>query len=94
MQRSPLHGIRVAEFGRGPALGYCGKLFADFGAEVVKVEPPGSDPGRLLPPLVDRGDGVLESGVFAWLNTNKRSVIATGGLYRPTARKSPAPAMS
>lgn len=73
----PLHGIRVAEFGAGAALAYCGKLFADFGANVVKVEAPGGDPARRTPPLVDRGDGVMESGVFAWLNTNKQSVTAT-----------------
>jgi len=72
---SALRGIRVAEFGTGSAVAYCGKLFADFGASVVKVEPPGGDPGRGMTPLVDRGDGVMESGVFAWLNTNKQSVI-------------------
>jgi crotonobetainyl-CoA:carnitine CoA-transferase CaiB-like acyl-CoA transferase len=74
-----LRGIRVAEFGTGSAAAYCGKLFADFGASVVKVEPPGGDPGRGMVPLVDRGDGVQESGVFAWLNTNKQSVIGEDG---------------
>lgn len=74
-----LQGVRVAEFGTGAALAYCGKLFADLGAEVVKVEPPGGDPARREPPLVDRGDGVLESAVFAWRNTNKKSVIASDG---------------
>jgi crotonobetainyl-CoA:carnitine CoA-transferase CaiB-like acyl-CoA transferase len=72
--KAALAGIRVAEFGAGEAAAYCGKLFADFGAAVVKAEPPGGDPARRLPPLVDRGDGVMESGVFAWLNTNKQSV--------------------
>jgi len=71
----PLSGVRVAEFGTGPALAYCGKLFADFGARVVKVEPTGGDPDRALPPLVDLGGGRRESAVFAWLNTNKKSVI-------------------
>jgi crotonobetainyl-CoA:carnitine CoA-transferase CaiB-like acyl-CoA transferase len=75
----PLGGVRVAEFGTGEALAYCGKLFADFGASVVKVEAPGGDPGRATPPLVDRGDGVMESGVFAWLNTNKQSVTVADG---------------
>jgi crotonobetainyl-CoA:carnitine CoA-transferase CaiB-like acyl-CoA transferase len=76
---SALRGIRVAEFGAGSAVAYCGKLFADFGASVVKVEPPSGDPGRGMVPLVDRGDGVQESGVFAWLNTNKQSVIVEPG---------------
>ncbi len=43
--RSTLQGIRVAEFGTGAALAYANKLFADFGAAVVKVEPHGGDPG-------------------------------------------------
>ena len=43
----------MAEFGTGPALAYCGKLFADFGADVVKVEPLGGDLGRQTAPLVD-----------------------------------------
>ena len=74
-----LAGIRVAEFGAGSALAYCGKLFADFGAEVVKVEPPGGDPARRIPPLVTCADGTTESGVFAWLNTNKCSITADPG---------------
>jgi crotonobetainyl-CoA:carnitine CoA-transferase CaiB-like acyl-CoA transferase len=72
--RGPLDGIRVAEFGTGSALSYCGKLFADFGARVVKVESPGGDRDRRIPPLIDAGEGRRESGVFAWLNTNKQSV--------------------
>jgi crotonobetainyl-CoA:carnitine CoA-transferase CaiB-like acyl-CoA transferase len=72
----PLGGIRVAELGSGAALAYCGKLFADFGADVVKIEPPGGDLGRRAPPVVDCGEGIVESGVFAWLNTNKRSVTS------------------
>lgn len=66
----------MVEIGSGTALAFCGKLFADFGAEVVKVEPPGGDPGRHSPPLVQAGDGHRESAYFAWLNTNKRSITA------------------
>ena len=55
--QAALGGVRVAEFGGGRALAYCGKLFADFGADVVKVEPPGGDPDRALAPLVDVGGG-------------------------------------
>lgn len=76
MQQFPLTGIRVVEIGCGDALGYCGKLFADFGAEVIKVEPMGGDPARRIAPLVEAGGGRPESGTFAWLNTNKHSIIA------------------
>ncbi|MCK8785966.1 CoA transferase [Roseomonas sp. NAR14] len=71
----PLAAIRVAEVGGGVALAYAGKLFADFGAEVLKAEPPEGDPLRHAPPLVEAGEGA-ESALFAWLNTNKRGLIA------------------
>lgn len=70
-----LHGLRVLEVGTGPALAYAGKLFADFGAEVIKAEAPEGDAWRHMPPLVHG-----ESALFAWLNTNKRSIVC-----RPSA---------
>ena len=75
--RTALAGIRVAELGQGAGLAYAGKLFADLGAEVVKLEPPGGDALRAMPPLVEVAPGESESGWFAWLCTNKRSVTAT-----------------
>jgi crotonobetainyl-CoA:carnitine CoA-transferase CaiB-like acyl-CoA transferase len=69
----PLSRFRVLQIGSGIALDYCGKLFADFGADVVKLEPAGGDPMRVFPPVLNNG----ESGLFAWLNTNKRSVTET-----------------
>ena len=75
----PLAGVRVAEFGSGRALAYCGKLFADFGADVVKIEPTGGDPDRRMPPLVDVGGGATESALFAWMNTRKASVTVADG---------------
>jgi succinyl-CoA---D-citramalate CoA-transferase len=45
--RLPLQGVRVVEMGSLLAGPFCGQLFADFGAEVVKVEAPGKgDPMR------------------------------------------------
>ncbi|MBY4897185.1 CoA transferase [Cupriavidus sp. AU9028] len=75
--RLALQGLRVLEAGSGPALAYAGKLFADFGAEVIKVESPEGDAWRRMPPLAAAG-GLAEgeSALFAWLNTNKRSVTA------------------
>ena len=45
----------------------CGRFLADLGVEVLKIEPPGGDPVRRLPPFV--GETSL---AFAHLNANKR----------------------
>lgn len=77
MAQLALKGLRVLEVGGGAAVAYAGKLFADFGAEVIKVEPPEGDAWRQMPPLVAPQAGMApESALFAWLNTNKRSVTA------------------
>src|SRR6266404_4998019 len=72
----PLSRYRGVETGALPAAAYAARLFADFGAEVIKVEPPGGDPGRDFPPLIDVGRGKRESGWFAYLNYGKKSVVA------------------
>jgi len=53
----PLAGLRVLDLSSGPAAGLATMVLADFGADVVKVEPPGGDPLRRLPnaPLWLRG---------------------------------------
>jgi len=70
----PLSRYRVIEIGTGSALAYAGKLFAAFGAEVLKIEPTAGDPGRHEPPLVDIGGSRHESAYFAWLNVGKHSL--------------------
>ncbi len=44
----PLSGYRVLELGSTVAGPFCGRLFADFGAEVIKVEPTDGDPVRSM----------------------------------------------
>ena len=39
----PLSGLRVADLSAGIAGGYCTKVLADGGAEVIKLEPPAGD---------------------------------------------------
>jgi CoA:oxalate CoA-transferase len=48
----PLAGIRVVDFSRVIAGPLCGRLLADQGAEVIKIEPPSRDITRTAPPLV------------------------------------------
>ncbi len=73
---SALKGIRVLELAETVSGEYCGKLLADFGAEVIKIEPPGGSPTRRLGPFggADAAPPEERSGLFAYLNTNKRSV--------------------
>lgn len=53
------------------ATSLAGKIAADLGATVLKVEPPGGDPVRHAPPLLPQG----ESALFLFLNTSKRSLV-------------------
>jgi crotonobetainyl-CoA:carnitine CoA-transferase CaiB-like acyl-CoA transferase len=69
--KARLSGLRVVEIGDLPAGAYAARLFADFGAEVIKVEPSAGDPNRSFPPLINGG-----SGWFAYLNYGKKSVLA------------------
>ncbi|MCR9092726.1 MAG: CoA transferase [bacterium] len=50
---------------------YAGKLLADLGADVIKVEPPGGDPARREAPLGPDGTSLP----FRYENTNKRSLV-------------------
>jgi crotonobetainyl-CoA:carnitine CoA-transferase CaiB-like acyl-CoA transferase len=65
----PLAGLKVLEVAQFAAGPFPALLLADFGADVVKVEPPGGDGFRAWPPLVD---GYSLS--FAVMNRNKRSI--------------------
>jgi crotonobetainyl-CoA:carnitine CoA-transferase CaiB-like acyl-CoA transferase len=57
------------------AAGYAAKLMADLGADVIKVEPPEGDPSRRRGPFPPgREDDPNASGLFIFLNTNKRGV--------------------
>ncbi len=73
-----LTGFRVVELAGSVAGEYCGKLLADFGAEIIKVEAPQcGSPTRAMAPIV--ADGCDGSGLFAYLNTNKQSVVLDPG---------------
>ena len=50
-------------------------MFADFGAEVLKIETPEGDPSRALSPRVALSDEAQEGAYFGYLNVRKRSAV-------------------
>lgn len=87
MPPRPLEGIRVIDLTRIYAGPYCSMLFADMGAEVIKVEPPEGELIRDNPPMVKEGEGGphdrSRSGYFLALNRNKYGI--TLNLKHPKA---------
>ena len=58
----------------GPLGFLTGKIFGDLGAEVIKIEPPGGDPARRLPPYLKNGNGHPQSLYWSAYNANKRGI--------------------
>jgi crotonobetainyl-CoA:carnitine CoA-transferase CaiB-like acyl-CoA transferase len=76
-RRSPAFaGLRVVELADDPAGEFAGKLLADLGADVVKVEPEDGAPSRQVGPFVDGRTGDVDASLNFWTyNTSKRSVV-------------------
>jgi len=53
---------------------FCGKILADLGADVIKIEPPEGDPGRNIGPFYHGQQDKEKSLFFLAYNTNKRSI--------------------
>ncbi len=69
-----LEGVKVLELGNLASAASATKLMADLGADVVKVEEPNGDAARLRGPFPGGLVDPEKSGLFLYLNTNKRSV--------------------
>ena len=70
-----LDGLRVLDMGPGIAPSFCAKLLADYGAAVVKVEPPGcGDPARRMGPFAGDDPHREKSIPFLYVNTGKQGV--------------------
>ncbi len=67
----PLQGVRILELGQIIAGTYGGQMLSDMGAEVIKIETPQGDLGRI--PSVAPING--ESALFLTLNRNKQSIV-------------------
>ena len=75
MAERALEGVRVIEF-TDETGSYCGRLLADLGADVIKVEPPGGGRERHAGPFVTGFEGQPDASLAFWVhNTSKKSVV-------------------
>jgi crotonobetainyl-CoA:carnitine CoA-transferase CaiB-like acyl-CoA transferase len=73
--RQAFSGVRIVEYATMVSGPYCGKLFADMGADVIKVEePPHGDPARERGPFPGDEPHPERSGLFLYVNTSKRGI--------------------
>jgi len=70
-----LEGITVLDLTHHIVGPYATKLLADYGADVIKIERPGGDIARSLGPFKGDEPHHEKSGLFFYLNTNKRSAV-------------------
>ena len=70
----PYDGVRVLELAEGISGPYAGRWLAALGADVVKVERTTGDPSRAFGPWPDDLPDDETSGLFLYLNGDKRSV--------------------
>src|SRR4030042_2081235 len=92
-----LSGMTVLDLTHHLAGLYVTKMLADYGAEVIKIEKPGSgDPARSMGPFPKDEPHSEKSGLFLYLNTNKKSITlnrksATGaGMFKSMVGKADA----
>jgi crotonobetainyl-CoA:carnitine CoA-transferase CaiB-like acyl-CoA transferase len=69
-----LEGICVVECGQGISASFAARQMADLGADVVKVEAPQGDSARARGPFPGDRPDPDKSGLFIYLNANKRGV--------------------
>lgn len=75
----PLDGVIVVDCAEGVAPAYAGRLLADLGALVIKVEPPAGDRVRHLGPFRNDAVDLEAGGLHLGLNAGKKSVVADLG---------------
>jgi crotonobetainyl-CoA:carnitine CoA-transferase CaiB-like acyl-CoA transferase len=70
-----LDGVKVIEYGNLISAPFCAKIFADMGAEVIKIEQPCyGDDSRRMEPFMNDIPGLERSGFFQYLNMNKKGI--------------------
>jgi crotonobetainyl-CoA:carnitine CoA-transferase CaiB-like acyl-CoA transferase len=74
MSDGALAPLRIIELGQMVSAPYCAKLFSDYGAGVIKVEPPEGDVARQWGPFPNDEPHPEKGGLFLFLNTNKQGI--------------------
>jgi crotonobetainyl-CoA:carnitine CoA-transferase CaiB-like acyl-CoA transferase len=74
MLPATLDDLKVLDLSQGLAGPLCAKILGDFGADVIKVEPPGGDAARSMAPHFGNDPHPEKSLVFLLANLNKRGV--------------------
>src|SRR6476469_3813214 len=92
MLPSALDDLRVLDISQGIAGPLCARLLGDYGADVIKIEPPGGECGRRMPPFF-QDDPDPEKSLFLLLtNLNERGIVldlqrpGDAALFRKLAR--------
>ena len=70
---APLAGCRALDLADGSGA-LCGRILAELGADVIKIEPPGGEPDRLTPPFLADRPGPDRSLTWVAGNVNKRGI--------------------
>src|SRR6266478_2492662 len=73
---TPFSEMKIVEYGEGVSAAFGAKLLADLGAEVIKIESPAGDLTRRRGPFPRSEPDPEKSGLFIYLNANKRGVVA------------------
>ena len=89
---SALDDLKVLDISQGIAGPLCARLLGDYGADVIKIEPPGGECGRRMPPFFQDDPDPEKSLFFLLCNLNKRGVVLDlrqpndAALFRQLAR--------
>ncbi len=74
MIAAALDDIRILDISRGIAGPFCARFLGDFGADVIKLEPPAGECGRRMPPFFHDDPHPEKSLFFLLANLNKRGI--------------------
>ena len=80
MSQQALSGLFVLDLSENISGPFCTKLLADYGAEVIKIEKPEEgDPARKMGPFPGDEPHREKSGIFLFLNANKKGITLNLG---------------